>query len=241
MVVRQRLPRGPRLVGEGVDRVQPGALRDRAFLRVTDFLVPEAAEALCHELETHLEYERVEYGELTRLWRGARPVGDPYFGPLLRKPAAATNDLAYEALTVFESPWFIEWLSAVTDTEVCFLRPPTAYRLEAGDRICLHDDMTNPVHAFSVAYNLTPGWRQGQGGETRVGRVVRKRPAPTPPDCPIDLHYWEVRPDAEILTPIFNSILLIKLSTEYAHSVEPVSGAPRHSITTIYGRSAFPD
>lgn len=121
-----------------------------------------------------------------------------------------------------------------------FLRPPTPYRLDPGDRICLHDDMSDPTHAVSVALNLTPGWCQGDGGETRVGLVTGKLAVPTPIDCPTDLYQWQVASDNKLLAPNFNSILVLRLSSEFAHGVEPVRGKKsRYSVTTIYGHAVL--
>lgn len=230
-------PHRPLPVGGGPDDVADDAFPGRPFLRVTDFLRPEYAADLLAELRDGLEYERVDYAGMTRLWRGARPVGDAYFGDFLRRPGWRPRPRAVEALRAFESDWFVSWLSRVTGTEVAFLRPPTAYRLGPGDRICLHDDMSNPDHTVSVAYHLTPDWRPGQGGETTVGEVASVTPVETPADSPIDLQRWELHPGARTLEPVYNSILVLRLGEQYAHGVEPVTGTePRHSITTIYGR-----
>jgi hypothetical protein len=211
-----------------------------SVVRVENFFRLDAAEALLRFLAHAVEYERVEYGDLTRLWRARRPLGEEYFGSLLTRDGYAPDPLATEALGVFESAWFLQWLSRLTGLEVSFLRPPTPYRLDPGDRICLHDDMSDPTHAVSVALNLTLDWRAGDGGETRVGRVTGKYSAPTPADCPIDLHWWEVASDSRLLAPVFNSILLLRLGYEFAHAVEPVrGGGSRYSVTTIYGHAIF--
>ncbi|MFD9691780.1 hypothetical protein ACFWXO_39155 [Kitasatospora sp. NPDC059088] len=87
-----------------------------------------------------------------------------------------------------------------------------------------------------MAYNLTVGWQPGQGGETTVGLVAGKEPVETPADSPIDLYQWHLHDGAAILPPQYNSILVLRLGTQFAHSVNPVLGEePRYSVTTIYG------
>lgn len=228
----------PEVVAACVAAAARNALATRSWIRVADFFTPEAADALATELAQGLEYERVEYGDLTCLWRGRRPVGDSYFGPLLVRSGWQTTATAAAALRVFESSWFVRWLSAVAGIELRFLRPPTPYRLSQGDRICLHDDMSDPEHAVSVACNLTGGWAQGMGGETIVGRVSGTHRAPTPANCPIELQEWRIHPGGDVLPPQFNSLLVLRLSEEYAHGVKEVRGRGcRYSITTIYGRA----
>jgi hypothetical protein len=226
----------PAVLGPSIDDVSVGFVEGVA--RIENFFRQDVAQSLLQFLALGLEYERVEYGDLTRQWRAQRPVGEEYFGSLVSRSGHQPDPVALEALAVFESEWFLSWVSKLVDVDVCFLRPPTPYRLDPGDRVCLHDDMSDPSHAVSVALNLTPHWRTGDGGETRVGWVTGKRPVPTPADCPIDLHQWEVAPGSQLLPPVFNSILVLRLGYEFAHAVEPVRGSQsRYSVTTIYGRA----
>jgi hypothetical protein len=229
-------PHRPWAVGSGPDEIEVDAFPGQPYLRVRDFFRPEAAEALLVELRDGLEYERVDYSGVTRLWRAARPVGDVYFGDWVRKPGWHSSEVAVEALRVFESAWFVDWLRRVTGCPAAYLRPPTPYRLDSGDRICLHDDMSDPEHTISVAYNLTKDWAVGEGGETVVGDVKAKVPLPTPADSPIDLEEWQLSGDPDVLLPLFNSIVLLRLDTRFAHGVQPITGTrSRYSITTIYG------
>jgi hypothetical protein len=236
MVVGDSQLARPAALEPAIDHADFGLARGVA--RVENFFRQDVAQALLRFLAQVVEYERVEYGDLTRQWRGRRPVGEEYFGPLVSRNGHERDPVALEALAVFESAWFLGWLSELIGNDLCFLRPPTPYRLDPGDRICLHDDMSDPSHAVSVALNLTAGWREGDGGETRVGQVTGKQPVPTPADCPIDLYQWEVAPDNQLFAPVFNSILVLRLGYEFAHAVEPVRGnQSRYSVTTIYGRA----
>lgn len=174
---------------------------------------------------------------MTRQWRAARPVGDGYFGAMVRRRGWTSTPAARDALAYFDSDEFVAWLSEVAGEELEFRRPVTAYRLDDGDRICLHDDMSDPDHAVSVAYNLSIGWLPEYGGETIFGDVVSVTPAETPWDCPIDLKRWEITNERRFI-PKFNSLLIMRLGTQFAHGVEEVAGpVPRFSVIGIYGRA----
>lgn len=215
----------------------PAVLRGTPCLRISNFLLAETAQALFDELRDGIEYERVELGDITRQWRAARPLGDVYFGAMKRKAGWTTSAAAAAALEWLESPGFVSWLSAAAGEELVFLRPPTAYRMDRGDRLCLHDDMSDPDHAISVAYNLSPGWRPELGGATMFGEVTAVTPLPTPADSPIDLRQWHIR-DTRRFVPEFNSMLVMRLDVKYAHGVEEVlGGKPRFAIVGIYGRA----
>lgn len=216
--------------------VDDGALAREPCLRLDEFFPAPVAEALERELLDGLQYERVELGTLTAQWRASRPLGDAYFGPMQRRPGWVTPECVHAALRLFESPAFVEWLGRVTGDALMFLRPVTAYRLEKADRICLHDDMSDPSHAVSIAYNLSRDWSAQDGGCTVFGEVVNVVPAETPPDSPFPLHRWEI--DAErVFTPAFNSLLVMRLGEQFAHGVQAVTGSrPRLSLVGIYGR-----
>lgn len=97
--------------------------------------------------------------------------------------------------------------------------------------------MSDPDHAVSVAYNLSIGWLPEYGGETIFGDVVSVTPAETPWDCPIDLKRWEITNERRFI-PKFNSLLIMRLGTQFAHGVEEVTGpVPRFSVIGIYGRA----
>jgi hypothetical protein len=216
--------------------VDEGWLRRRPCIRLSDFLPPAVAEAVELEVASGLVYERVELGGVTAQWRAMRPLGDVYFGPMKRRAGWVTPGVVAEALAFFESAEFVAWLSKVAGEQLRFLRPVTAYRLSRGDRICLHDDMSEPDHAVSVAYNLSRAWAPEAGGQTIFGHVKGTTPLPTPVDSPIPLRRWEIT-DTLRFAPQFNSLLIMRLGEEFAHGVEPVTGhRVRFSLVGIYGR-----
>lgn len=212
-------------------------LRETPCLRIDQFLPVDDAHELLRELSGGLEYERVELGSMTRQWRAVRPVGDGYFGPMTRRQGWESTPTARDALAYFDSAAFVDWLSGIAGEELEFLRPVTAYRLDRGDRICLHDDMSDSGHAVSVAYNLSADWLPGYGGATVFGDVVSVTPVDAPWDCPIDLNRWEITNERRFV-PEFNSLMIMRLGTEFAHGVEEVTvDIPRFSLIGIYGRA----
>lgn len=216
--------------------VDAGALQRVPCLRFDDFFPAAIAEALARELAEGLLYERVELGALTAQWRASRPLGDVYFGPMQRRPGWSTPECVDGALRAFESPLFIGWLEHLAGEELEFLRPVTAYRLERGDRICLHDDMSDPAHAVSVAYNLSRDWTADDGGYTLFGEVTDVVSEETPPDSPFPLRRWEITGE-RVFVPAFNSLLVMRLGEQFAHGVQEVTGSrSRLSLVGIYGR-----
>lgn len=229
---------GPRDDGFDLPALVPAALRQTPCIRVSNFFPPKVAQDLHKELLHGLVYERVELANVTWQWRARRPLGDVYFGAMERKPGWRTPKTVEAALTSFESPAFLAWLSAIAGEQIEFMRPVTAYRMGASDRLGLHDDMSDPDHAVSVAYNLSPGWRPGWGGETRFGEVTSVTPLDTPPDSPIALQQWNVINEQRFV-PEFNSLLIMRLDHRYAHGVAEVTAdQPRLALVGIYGRAA---
>jgi hypothetical protein len=214
----------------------PAALRRTPCIRVPDFLPREVAVDLRRELLHGLEYERVELGDITRQWRARRPLGDVYFGSMLRRPGWQTPASVVAALEWFESSAFLTWLSEVAGEDLAFLRPVTAYRMTRFDRLCLHDDMSDPDHAVSVAYNLSQEWRAEWGGATLFGEVAGVTALETPADSPIELRQWHIANEQRFV-PEFNSLLVMRLDERYAHGVDEVTvDHPRLALVGIYGR-----
>lgn len=202
-------------------------------------LTSAAAKAIYSELSEGIEYERVELSDVTRQWRAIRPTGDVYFGPMQRRQGWATPPLAESVVRAFESDDFLQWLSNVVGEELVFRRPVTAYRMDRGDRLCLHDDMSDPDHAVSIAYNCSTNWNPAWGGGTRFGEVTSVTPLPTPADSPIELQEWRIT-NEQIFDPQFNSLLIMRLDLKYAHGVAEITGpGSRYALVGIYARSPF--
>jgi len=219
-----------------IPAAEVGLLDREPCVRFDVFLPGDVAAELEAEVRRGLVYERVELGSLTSQWRARRPLGDGYFGPMLRRPGWSSPASVVAAVEMFESAAFTRWLSDLAGEEVRFLRPATAYRLDRGDRICLHDDMSDPEHAVSVAYNLSREWTASDGGQTVFGDVIGVTPVDTPADAPFPLQQWHVR-DERVFVPVFNSMLVMRLGARFAHGVSEVtSERSRLSLVAIYGR-----
>ncbi len=204
------------------------------WIRVNQFLRPDFAREVGERIPEDLIFESIAYGGLTRLSRGAREVGDAYHGKLCWRDAPSASLDA--CCAIFESNWLLQFLHTLTQREVQLMRPPSIYRMSYGDRICLHDDMSDPDHCLSVVLGLTPGWREGDGGETRFGRVASVRDLPTPPELPFQLREWTLQDGYVTLPPAFNTLTVMRLGQDLAHGVNPVTtNRTRLSIVALYG------
>jgi hypothetical protein len=216
------------------ERYQP--MGDRWVMRLDDFLRPEVAAAVHDELESGLAYERVELAEITRLWRGERELGDAYFGALQRRQAGEAPRNVQAVYELFAHPWLHDLLSRLLGREITYLRPPTPNRMERGDLICAHDDLSDSRHCVSVVLNLSKNWQRGYGGNTVVGEVTRIEDLPTPLEIPFQLQRWYFGRSRKVLTPKYNSMVLIRLQPGLAHSVTPVRvDRPRLALVDIFG------
>jgi hypothetical protein len=217
--------------------VTHAALRDAPCQQFMDFLPRPLAEALYRELALGMVYEKVELGALTRQRRAVRPLGDVYYGRMERSAGWTTPSAVEAALAWFEKETFLDWLSDLAGERIAFRRPVTAYRMDRGDRLCLHDDVSDPDHAISIVYYLTPIWQPQWGGATVFGVVTEVNALPTPPDSPIDWREWRIR-DPQRFTPQFNSLLVMRLDERYAHGVDEIlADCPRFALVGIYARS----
>ena len=146
--------------------------------------------------------------------------------------SAVAGEKRSDALLIFAASAMLTGVATLT------ARIPAAEvgLLDRGDRICLHDDMSDPEHAVSVAYNLSREWTASDGGQTVFGDVIGVTPVDTPADAPFPLQQWHVR-DERVFVPVFNSMLVMRLGARFAHGVSEVtSERSRLSLVAIYGR-----
>lgn len=220
---------------ERFERVQP--LGNRRYARFSNFLKPEVAEAVYQELSRGLRYERVDIAGITRLWRGERETGDAYFGLLLTQDGWHRSEAVQACYDLFAHPWLESVLSRIMGSPISFMRPATPYRMERGDRICMHDDLSDPLHRVAIVLNLSKNWQRTYGGNTIVGPVKRIEELPTPVEIPFQLQRWFLAPSKSVLTPRFNSLLVVAIEKGVAHGVTPIQADyPRLSLVSIYGR-----
>jgi hypothetical protein len=200
-------------------------------VRIEDFFTEAAANALHAFVSTGVVFERDDIGETKRASRASRT------GELPDDPIRTTSDGSHgeaeDALAIFGSDWFIENLSRWIGVPLRVLRPSTPYRLVAGDYIDPHDDYPAPEYRLSVACNLTPNSDSNEGGETYVGLVDAVEEYDGDDFFP--LKRWRLKSGESTLQPVFNSLLLLPLSSAHAHAVRRVASGSRYSITTLYG------
>lgn len=204
-----------------------------AAVRVEEFLAAEAAVALRDHLMHRLVYERDQIDDQKMTNRAAR-VGDLPDSAPKTMDGTAGDPLAEAALGVFTSDWLVGELARWIGLPLRVLRPPTPYRMDPGDYVRPHDDRAAPEFRLSVAYCLTPDDLGSRGGETRIG-LIESVTEYEHPDFFFPLKKWTLRPGSQVMPTVFNSALLLVLSDETAHEVHEVAGAPRYSITTLYG------
>ena len=125
------------------------------------------------------------------------------------------------------------WLSGLTGEEVRPVRLPGLFRMEGGDRILVHDDVSHsPLSRFSVVLHLSKNWKRQYGGNTVVG-VARKTTTFMTEHGP--MQQWIFGNKRSVLSPKFNSITVLRLRSGLAHGVTPIVGPqPRLSIVEHY-------
>jgi hypothetical protein len=202
-------------------------------IRVENFFTEPAALALYRHLSERIVYERDDIGTTKRSSRGAR-AGEMPDDPLVCSTDGPVDSMAEAALGVFSDPWLIRCLEPWLACSLRVLRPPTPYRLAAGDFIDPHDDCAAPEYQLSIACNLTRESSEDSGGETIVGLVDHVEEYDDPGFF-FPLKKWTLKPGERVLQPLFNSILLLPLSECRAHAVRLVQDKSRYSITTLYG------
>ncbi len=226
----------PAIVTSPEQFVHVKPLCEQRYVRFTNFLQSDVAEEVYRELHDGLKYERVDIAGITRQWRGQRELGDAYHGVLQTHEGWQTSEVVQACYDLFTHPWFEELLSRLIGCPIISLRPATPYRLEYDDRICLHDDLSDPCHRVSVVLSLTKDWRREYGGNTVIGKVTRIEDLPTPPEIPFQLRRWYLSRSKAVLTPEFNALTVMRLAPGLAHGVTPVrTDQVRLSLVNIYG------
>lgn len=211
----------------------------RPAMGIRNFLREDIAEALYRELLDGVIYEHIDLGGLTRLWRGQRELGKTYTGDLITHVGWETPPIVKICYELFSSPGFINLVSYLAGTPLYFLRPATPYRFEYKDKLCLHDDLSDPRHSFEVVINLTKSWIRSWGGLSLIGKIKRRELVPTPDDVPFQLQKLILdrsRPYT-LSTPRFNTLVIIRLDDDQAHGVTEikVQDHSRIVLACIYG------
>ena len=204
------------------------------------FLNESIAEACYRDLVDNVEFAEHKYGTLTEMQIALRPTGKVYTGELSRKVKTDDSDILDSILKMFEAKWFIDFLSFVVGEELRFNRPATPYRFQKDNYLCLHDDMSDPHHAYEVVINLTKDWLSCDGGFAYGGYVAKRSIAPTPEHLPFLLQKLSLdksRPHYRVM-PVFNRLTVLKLSDNLCHGTTLVKAdKTRTVIAAIYSGS----
>lgn len=204
-------------------------LSSRPYGRVFDFLNAEIAEGAYHELMEDSRYQRTD--------KMAEPTGVGL--GYLRSIDQSLSPKVQRCCEVLTNMGFRSWLTRLIGSPLQIARPPTLVRMERGDRVIMHDDVLNsPLNRVSVVLHLSKNWKRGFGGNTVVGPVERVENLGFGTGEHLE-HRWVLSNKRSVLTPTFNSLLLIALRPGMAHGVTTLrSDACRVSITCVYALDA---
>lgn len=199
----------------------------RWYLRIDNFLVSSIAEAAYEELSDKNKFEKIN------VTHSSTP-NLKSFGAVRIREGLRPSKLVQSCFDLFTHPWFEELVSWLVGEQVRCLRPPRAYRLSRGDRLEVHDDLFDYRHRVSVVLSFAKGWRRSYGGNTLIGQAakVEEPQVSSARSC-----RWVLSASNAVLTPRFNSLIIIPLRSDLAHAVTTVKvDLPRLSIASIYGK-----
>jgi hypothetical protein len=199
----------------------------RRYLRIDGFLTPDAAEVVYEELSADDKFERIDDAR-----NGVSSLRN--FGALQVREGCHASEPVRSCFGLFTHPWFEDLISRLIGERVCCLRPPRAYRLSRGDRLEVHDDLFDHRHRASVVLSFAKGWHRSYGGNTLIGQAARVE---EPQVSSAGSCRWVLGASNAVLTPRFNSLIIIPLRSDLAHAVTTVKAdLPRISIASIYGK-----
>lgn len=201
-------------------------LEQKGYIRVLNFLDAEVAEGAYSELTQDQRYVRTD-----RSAGVDEPTG--YRLGILKSVFHNLSPNVQRCCDLLTGADFRHWLSRLSGCPVQVSKPPTLFRMERGDRIERHDDVSDsPLNRVSATLHLSKNWKRGFGGNTVLGEVKR-----------IDSvrlgeylgQRWVLSTKRSVLPPVFNSLTVIALKPGMAHGVTSIkAGAPRVSIVCLY-------
>jgi hypothetical protein len=201
-------------------------LEQKGYVRVLNFLDAAVAEGAYRELTEDQRYVRTD-----RSTAADKPTG--YRLGILKSVLQTLSPNVQGCCDLLTGADFLHWLSRLNGHPVQVSKPPTLFRMERGDRIERHDDVSDrPLNCISATLHLSKYWKREFGGNTVLGEVKR-----------IDsVHLgeylgqrWVFSVKRSVLPPIFNSLNIIALKQGMAHGVTGIkAGAYRVSIVCLY-------
>lgn len=209
------------------DEIVAGTLLEqKGYVRVLNFLDAEVAEGVYRELMEDQRYVRTD-----RSIGADKPTG--YRLGILKSVLQTLSPNVQRCCDLLTSADFRLWLSRLNGHPVQVSKPPTLFRMERGDRIERHDDVSDsPLNCISATLHLSKNWKREFGGNTVLGEVNR-----------IDRvrlgeyqgQHWVLSAKRSVLPPVFNSLNVITLKPGMAHGVTGIKArAYRVSIVCLY-------
>ena len=140
-----------------------------------------------------------------------KPV-DPHLSPCVR-----------DCCALLGSTEFVRWLGSLAAAPLRPTKQPTLFRMQRGDAIDVHDDVSDQAaNRLSAVLHLSNNWRREFGGNTVVGSVTRIENCKSPDGYP--MRRWVFSKQRSVLSPIFNSMMILALKPGMAHGVTPIRG-----------------
>jgi Rps23 Pro-64 3,4-dihydroxylase Tpa1-like proline 4-hydroxylase len=208
------------------------SLKQQAYIRINDFLDTEVAE--------HAYTELIEDPRYIRVGEAAKTVDSPsYQLGILKSVNQSLSPNVQRCCDLLTGNAFRGWLSLLIGSPLRVVKPPSLFRMERGDRIERHDDISDqPLNRFSVVLHLSKNWKRNFGGNTVLGWVKRVEYARVSENGYLDRR-WVFSRQRSVLTPTFNSLTVIALRPGMAHDVTDIRvKAYRVSIVGLYALKA---
>jgi len=200
-------------------------LQQHGYLRFREYLNPLLACAVRREMLDQSRYQRAD-----RQDNG--PVG---FRIGVIKPTSISLSPAVESCCVFlRSRAFIRSLETLVSMPLRAAKEPALFRMQRSDSIEVHDDICDdPLNRLSAVLHLSKDWKREFGGNLVIGRVQRIEIKES--SNGYSMRRWYFSNERSVLTPIFNSLMLILLRPGMAHGVTPiVVNCERLTIAATY-------
>ena len=202
------------------------SLRRNAYFRIPNFLDTDIAEGAYAELIDDSLYVRTD--------RLAKRTGGG-FG-VLKSIDERLSTNVQKCCDLLTSNEFRSSVASYVGQKLQVVRGPTLYRMEPGDRLVTHDDvLASPLNRISVVLHLSKNWKREFGGNTVLGYVQRIEEVRSA-TSEYAQHRWVLSTKRRVLSPAFNTLLIIALRKGMAHGVTGVRVHKyRVSITCLYG------
>jgi hypothetical protein len=200
-------------------------LTERGYLHIHNCFEKAFAEAAYTELKNDIRYSSHLDGK------------SEDFG-FLRYWERDLSDSVEKCCGFLMNDTFLNLLASLTGARVTVTRKPTPFIMRLGDSIVAHDDCSDyPSNCLSAVLHFSKDWKRAFGGNTIVGAVKSVETERALDGS--DHRRWVFSNRRSILTPVFNSLVLISLRPGMAHKVTRIRvDCLRLTIASTYGFEA---